>query len=222
MSQHGNFDTTFTKIYVENLPWTTRKEGLVNFFKRFGEIIHANIVFYRKTDRSKGYGFVTFKDAESARNACKNPNPTIDGRVTNCKLASLGAKVKPNQSKIIPLAHDDLCFKSPSFCQNLQQPSNFPQPVTTNPRPQWNQVCPQHPQQHCCNSPQHYLQYNPQYVPVSYKHYHLVDDTNQCYWLHQSINAVNGESSSLQATGTLTEFLATQGSSLSRSRDRQS
>ncbi|AED96394.1 putative RNA recognition motif domain, nucleotide-binding alpha-beta plait domain superfamily [Arabidopsis thaliana] len=96
---HQNFDTTFTKIYVGGLPWTTRKEGLINFFKRFGEIIHVNVVCDRETDRSQGYGFVTFKDAESATRACKDPNPTIEGRITNCKLAFVGAKVKPNQSQ---------------------------------------------------------------------------------------------------------------------------
>jgi len=56
---HQNFDTTFTKIYVGGLPWTTRKEGLINFFKRFGEIIHVNVVCDRETDRSQGYGFVS-------------------------------------------------------------------------------------------------------------------------------------------------------------------
>jgi len=33
---------------------------------------------------------VTFRDPESARRACADPNPVIDGRRANCNIASLG------------------------------------------------------------------------------------------------------------------------------------
>lgn len=33
---------------------------------------------------------VTYRDPESARRACENPNPVIDGRRANCNIASLG------------------------------------------------------------------------------------------------------------------------------------
>lgn len=33
---------------------------------------------------------VTFRDPESARRACTDPNPVIDGRRANCNIASLG------------------------------------------------------------------------------------------------------------------------------------
>ena len=33
---------------------------------------------------------VTFRDPESARSACADPNPVIDGRRANCNIASLG------------------------------------------------------------------------------------------------------------------------------------
>lgn len=33
---------------------------------------------------------VTYRDPESARRACDNPNPVIDGRRANCNIASLG------------------------------------------------------------------------------------------------------------------------------------
>lgn len=40
---------------------------------------------------------MTFKDPESARKACENPYPVIDGRRANCNLAYLGAhKNRPN------------------------------------------------------------------------------------------------------------------------------
>lgn len=33
---------------------------------------------------------MTFRDPESARRACADPTPIIDGRRANCNLASLG------------------------------------------------------------------------------------------------------------------------------------
>ncbi|CAA0842725.1 RNA-binding (RRM/RBD/RNP motifs) family protein [Striga hermonthica] len=39
--------------------------------------------------QSKGYGFVTLRDPESARRVCTYSTPIIDGRRANCKLASL-------------------------------------------------------------------------------------------------------------------------------------
>ncbi|KAF8056721.1 hypothetical protein N665_1269s0008 [Sinapis alba] len=87
-----------TKIYVAGLPWITKTEGLRNYFEQFGEIVYANVVCDRATKRSKGFGFVTFKEAESAKSACEDPNPTIDGRKTSCKLAYLGARVHNNLS----------------------------------------------------------------------------------------------------------------------------
>ncbi|CAN8289000.1 unnamed protein product [Cochlearia groenlandica] len=87
MSKHQN-SHTYTKLYVTGLPWITRDDGLISYFQQFGEILHANVVCDRSIDRSQGYGFVTFRDVESAKRACANPNSTIDGRTTSCRLAS--------------------------------------------------------------------------------------------------------------------------------------
>ncbi|KAL5669021.1 hypothetical protein ACJX0J_021242, partial [Zea mays] len=38
---------------------------------------------------------VTFREAESARKACEDPTPVIDGRRANCNLASLGRAQHP-------------------------------------------------------------------------------------------------------------------------------
>ncbi|XP_050378961.1 uncharacterized protein LOC126796234 [Argentina anserina] len=87
-SQFG--DTTFTKVFVGGLAWETPTEEMRRYFEQFGEILEAVIIADKNTGKSKGYGFVTFRDAESARRACANPNPMIDGRRANCNIASLG------------------------------------------------------------------------------------------------------------------------------------
>ncbi|KAF7800802.1 RNA-binding protein 38 [Senna tora] len=84
-------DTTFTKIFVGGLAWETQRDTMRRYFEQFGEILEAVVITDKNTGRSKGYGFVTFKDPEAAMRACQNPSPVIDGRRANCNLASLGA-----------------------------------------------------------------------------------------------------------------------------------
>ncbi|KAF7816635.1 RNA-binding protein 38-like [Senna tora] len=84
-------DTTYTKIFVGGLAWETRRDTLTHYFEQFGEILEAVVITDRYTARSKGYGFVTFKDPDSAIRACRNPYPVIDGRRANCNLAAHGA-----------------------------------------------------------------------------------------------------------------------------------
>ncbi|KAL5212246.1 hypothetical protein ABZP36_023093 [Zizania latifolia] len=83
-------DTTYTKVFVGGLAWETTSERLRRFYERFGDILEAVVITDRHSGRSKGYGFVTFRDPESARKACEDPTPVIDSRRANCNLASLG------------------------------------------------------------------------------------------------------------------------------------
>lgn len=87
-SQFG--DTTLTKVFVGGLAWETPTEDMRRYFEQFGEILEAVIITDKNTGKSKGYGFVTFRDPESARRACVEPNPVIDGRRANCNIASMG------------------------------------------------------------------------------------------------------------------------------------
>ncbi|XP_020869424.1 RNA-binding protein 24 isoform X4 [Arabidopsis lyrata subsp. lyrata] len=86
----GLGDTTYTKVFVGGLAWETHKETLKKHFEQFGEILEAVVITDKASGRSKGYGFVTFREAEAARRACVEATPVIDGRRANCNLASLG------------------------------------------------------------------------------------------------------------------------------------
>ncbi|KAL6645768.1 hypothetical protein ACP70R_017376 [Stipagrostis hirtigluma subsp. patula] len=88
-------DTTLTKVFVGGLAWETHKDTLREHFERYGDILEAVIISDKLTGRSKGYGFVTFKEAEAAKKACEDATPVINGRRANCNLASLGAKQRP-------------------------------------------------------------------------------------------------------------------------------
>ncbi|TKY61169.1 RNA-binding protein ARP1 [Spatholobus suberectus] len=99
----GQFgDTTLTKVFVGGLAWETQKETLREHFENFGEILEAVIISDKLTGRSKGYGFVTFKEAEAAKKACEDPSLIINGRRANCNLASLGARRPRSSSTTSP------------------------------------------------------------------------------------------------------------------------
>ncbi|CAL9120030.1 RNA recognition motif containing protein [Musa troglodytarum] len=87
----GQFgDTTYTKVFVGGLAWETQRDTMSKYFEQFGEILEAVVITDKNTGRSKGYGFVTFREPEAAMRACIDPSPVIDGRRANCNLASLG------------------------------------------------------------------------------------------------------------------------------------
>lgn len=97
----GQFgDTTFTKVFVGGLAWETHKEGMRAYFQQFGDILEAVVITDKNTGRSKGYGFVTFREPEAALRACIDPYPVIDGRRANCNLAYLG--VNKSKTALLP------------------------------------------------------------------------------------------------------------------------
>ncbi len=57
------------KVYVGNLPWSVDDAKLKEMFAEFGEITEATVIKDKYSGRSKGFGFVTFADDESAKKA---------------------------------------------------------------------------------------------------------------------------------------------------------
>ncbi|KAL6011116.1 hypothetical protein ACLOJK_001560 [Asimina triloba] len=107
MGNMGQFgDTTLTKVFVGGLAWETQKEAMREHFEQFGEILEAVIISDKITGRSKGYGFVTFKEAEAAKKACEDATPVINGRRANCNLASLGAR-RPRSASAAGAPHSE-------------------------------------------------------------------------------------------------------------------
>ena len=56
-------------IFVRSLPSDVTNESLTEFFSEYFPVKHATVVLDGKTKQSKGYGFVTFADAEDASQA---------------------------------------------------------------------------------------------------------------------------------------------------------
>jgi len=69
------------KLFVGGLSWNTTDHELGTAFERHGEITEAKVINDRETGRSRGFGFVTFVDADSADSAISALDGTIlDGR----------------------------------------------------------------------------------------------------------------------------------------------
>ena len=70
-----------SKLFVGGLAWATRDEALREHFAQCGEVTDAKVIMERETGRSRGFGFVTFADAESAAKAREELNNSdLDGR----------------------------------------------------------------------------------------------------------------------------------------------
>lgn len=69
------------RIYVGNLSFHTGEQSLVDAFAQFGDVSEVKVVTDRETGRSRGFGFVSMADADSARRAIEGMNGTmVDGR----------------------------------------------------------------------------------------------------------------------------------------------
>lgn len=69
------------KIYVGNLPFGVNNDSLNEMFSKFGEVTDAIVITDKFTRRSKGFGFVTFANEESAQKAVEEMNETeVEGR----------------------------------------------------------------------------------------------------------------------------------------------
>ncbi|MFG0330354.1 MAG: RNA recognition motif domain-containing protein [Phycisphaerales bacterium] len=57
------------KLYVGNLSFDTTEAELRDLFSQHGELGEVALINDRETGRPRGFGFVEFKDDDSARNA---------------------------------------------------------------------------------------------------------------------------------------------------------
>ncbi|XP_073317721.1 UBP1-associated protein 2C-like [Primulina huaijiensis] len=83
-------DPALRKLFVRGLAWNTSSETLCVAFQEHGEIEEGAVIHDKATGKSCGYGFITFKDMESAQRALRAPGKMIDGRMAACNLASEG------------------------------------------------------------------------------------------------------------------------------------
>lgn len=74
-------DLIMSKLYVGNLSYQTSESELRELFSQHGEVVSATLVMDRETGRPRGFGFVEFSDASSAKAAIEALNgANVGGR----------------------------------------------------------------------------------------------------------------------------------------------
>ena len=75
------------KVFVGGLSWGTDDNALHEHFSQCGEVVEARVITDRETGRSRGFGFVTFRDSESATSALEFDGESFDGRTIRVDYA---------------------------------------------------------------------------------------------------------------------------------------
>lgn len=68
------------KVFVGSLPWSINNDSLKELFSQFGEVTEAVVIMDRETQKSKGFGFVTFSTPEAAQKALSLSGQEVEGR----------------------------------------------------------------------------------------------------------------------------------------------
>ena len=76
------------KIFVGNLNFKLSNDDFKDMFAKFGDIEDAVIITDRDTRRSKGFGFITFKEDAAAAKAVEEMNEKeFEGRALTVNIA---------------------------------------------------------------------------------------------------------------------------------------
>jgi len=87
ISSHG--DEESVKLFIGGLAWATNEASLRAAFAKYGEVTDAVVILDRETGRSRGFGFVTFAEADDGKRALAEMNGySLDGRAIRCTEAT--------------------------------------------------------------------------------------------------------------------------------------
>ncbi|KAG8594530.1 hypothetical protein GDO81_001236 [Engystomops pustulosus] len=69
------------KLFIGGLSFDTDEQNLEQVFSKYGTVCEVVVVKDRETQRSRGFGFVTFENPEDAKDAMQAMNgKSVDGR----------------------------------------------------------------------------------------------------------------------------------------------
>ncbi|XP_038647592.1 heterogeneous nuclear ribonucleoprotein D-like isoform X2 [Scyliorhinus canicula] len=75
------------KMFIGGLSWDTSKKDLTDYLSRFGEVLDCTIKMDAVTGRSRGFGFVLFREPASVDRVLELKEHKLDGRLIDPKRA---------------------------------------------------------------------------------------------------------------------------------------
>lgn len=95
------------KMFIGGLSWDTSKKDLTEYLTRFGEVLDCTIKTDPVTGRSRGFGFVLFKEAISVDKVLELKEHKLDGKLIDPKRAkALKGKEPPKKVFVGGLSPD--------------------------------------------------------------------------------------------------------------------
>ncbi|KAG1663849.1 Heterogeneous nuclear ribonucleoprotein 27C [Nymphon striatum] len=91
-----------SKIFVGGLSWETDRDSLSNHFSKYGEVVDCVVMKDNGTGKSRGFGFVTFKEPSVVQNILRDTH-LLDGRTIDpkpCNPRSVQLQKKASNFKI--------------------------------------------------------------------------------------------------------------------------
>ncbi|TRY83277.1 hypothetical protein DNTS_032526, partial [Danionella cerebrum] len=87
------------KLFIGGLSWDTTKKDLKDYFGKFGEVVDCTLKMDPLSGRSRGFGFVLFKEAGSVEKVIVQKEHKLNGKVIDPKKAK-AMKTKEPVKKI--------------------------------------------------------------------------------------------------------------------------
>jgi len=94
-------DSSPGKLFVGGLSWQTSQEKLREYFGQFGNVTDVLVMKDPITQRSRGFGFITFSTPEAVDRVLSVPSHSLDGKKIDPKHATPKSKSKANKTKKI-------------------------------------------------------------------------------------------------------------------------
>merc|ERR1712088_803631 len=94
-------DSAPGKLFVGGLSWQTSQDKLREYFGQFGNVTDVLVMKDPITQRSRGFGFITFSTPEAVDRVLAVPSHSLDGKKIDPKHATPKSKSKANKTKKI-------------------------------------------------------------------------------------------------------------------------
>uniref|UniRef100_A0AAR2K3R7 RRM domain-containing protein n=1 Tax=Pygocentrus nattereri TaxID=42514 RepID=A0AAR2K3R7_PYGNA len=95
------------KMFIGGLSWDTSKKDLTDYLSKFGEVLDCTIKTDPMTGRSRGFGFVLFKDAESVDRVLELKEHKLDGKLIDPKRAKAMKGKEPPKKVFVGGLHPE-------------------------------------------------------------------------------------------------------------------